>query len=111
MPIPLRLWDIFMFAVRIFSAAKADNRPSTGVRKHPLQLTFRYLVWGAIVDEPIQPQQVGRVQFDGSLWPARCEQEVTLAAGQSVCVVRRCGLTLLLEPAGSNVREIQKSAV
>ncbi|MBW4679299.1 MAG: NfeD family protein [Microcoleus vaginatus WJT46-NPBG5] len=102
---------MFIFAVRIFSEAKADNRPNTGVRKHPLKLTFRYLVWEAIVDEPIQPKQVDRVQFDGSLCPARCEQEVTLAAGQSVCVVGRCGLTLLVEPAGSKVREIQESPV
>ncbi|MBD2041635.1 hypothetical protein [Microcoleus sp. FACHB-672] len=81
MSIPLRLWDIFIFAIRIFSEAKADNRPRTGVRKHPFKLTFSYLVREAIVNKPIQPQQLGRVQCDSLLWPARCEREVRLAAG------------------------------
>lgn len=111
MSIPSKLWDVFMYAVGIFSQAKAGSRCSSRFRKHPLKLNVSYIVSEAIVVEPIQPQQLGRVQFDGSLWPARCEREITLAAGQSVCVVGRCGLTLLVEPAGSNLREIQKTSV
>ncbi|MEG3839966.1 NfeD family protein [Microcoleus sp. herbarium14] len=52
----------------------------------------------AIVDEEIQPHCVGRVHFQASWWPARCEQEVTLVRGQIVYVVGTDNITLLVEP-------------
>jgi membrane protein implicated in regulation of membrane protease activity len=52
----------------------------------------------AIVDEEIQPNCVGRVHFQASWWPARCEQEVTLVRGQIVYVVGTDNITLLVEP-------------
>ncbi|MEG4589342.1 NfeD family protein [Microcoleus sp. MOSTC5] len=52
----------------------------------------------AIVDEEIQPHCVGRVHFQASWWPARCEQEVTLVRGQIVFVVGTDNITLLVEP-------------
>jgi len=30
----------------------------------------------AIVDEEIRPHRTGRVYFQGSWWPARCQQNV-----------------------------------
>ncbi len=50
----------------------------------------------AIVDEEIQPHCVGRVHFQASWWPARCEQEVTLVRGQIVYVVGMDNITLLV---------------
>lgn len=52
----------------------------------------------AIVDEEIPPYGVGRVRFQASWWPARCEQEVTLVRGQIVYVVGIDNITLLVEP-------------
>ncbi|MEG4393090.1 NfeD family protein [Microcoleus sp. BROC3] len=52
----------------------------------------------AIIDEEIQPHCVGRVHFQASWWPARCEQEVTLVRGQIVSVVGTDNITLLVEP-------------
>ncbi|MBD2101724.1 NfeD family protein [Leptolyngbya sp. FACHB-261] len=51
----------------------------------------------ATVDEIIRPGEVGRVQFQGSWWPARCEQDITLLPEQTVDVIGIRGITLLVE--------------
>jgi len=53
----------------------------------------------AIVDEEIRPYRTGRVYFQGSWWPARCQQNVTLTAGKICYVMDICNITLLVEPA------------
>lgn len=39
-----------------------------------------------------------RVYVSGSYWPARTVQEYHLAINQSVRVIGRCGITLIVEP-------------
>jgi membrane protein implicated in regulation of membrane protease activity len=53
----------------------------------------------AIVDETIHPRRSGRVYFQATWWPARCEKEITLETGDIVYVVGIYNITLLVEPA------------
>ncbi|MDY6940860.1 MAG: NfeD family protein [Cyanobacteriota bacterium] len=52
----------------------------------------------ATVDEAILPKEKGRIRFQGTYWPARCDSGATLAPGQICFVVGRRGITLLVEP-------------
>lgn len=52
----------------------------------------------AIVDEAIYPRRSGRVYFQATWWPARCEQEITLEPGEIVYVVGIYNITLLVSP-------------
>lgn len=52
----------------------------------------------ATVDETIRPGKPGRVGFQGSWWPARCQKPVTLGPGEVVYVVGVSNITLLVEP-------------
>jgi membrane protein implicated in regulation of membrane protease activity len=52
----------------------------------------------AVVDTTIQPGKIGRVQFEGSGWFARCERDVVLVPGRVVNVVGVRNVTLLVEP-------------
>lgn len=51
----------------------------------------------AIVEEEIQPNQPGRVRFQSSWWPARCDREITLKPGEVVHVVGLENITLIVE--------------
>ena len=53
-----------------------------------------------IVSESIEPDRAGRVQFQGSWWPAVCENHMTmtLTSGEIVRVVGRRNLTLIVQP-------------
>ena len=53
----------------------------------------------AIVDEPIYARRTGRVYFQSSWWPARCDQEITLETGDIVYVVGIDNIALLVTPA------------
>ncbi|MGE5660076.1 MAG: NfeD family protein [Actinomycetota bacterium] len=52
----------------------------------------------AIVDEPIYPYRLGRVYFQNTWWPARCEEVITLESGEIVYVVGMHNITLLVSP-------------
>lgn len=51
----------------------------------------------AIVEEEIRPQESGRVRFQSSWWPAKCEGEITLKPGEVVRVVGLDNITLIVE--------------
>ncbi|OLP18069.1 hypothetical protein BST81_13665 [Leptolyngbya sp. 'hensonii'] len=52
----------------------------------------------AMVEEAILPGHVGRVRFQGSWWPARCEHNLILGCGGVVRVIGIENITLLVEP-------------
>jgi len=52
----------------------------------------------AVVETTISLNQVGRVEFLGSWWQAKCIKDVVFEVGMEVVVVGRQGLTLLVEP-------------
>ena len=51
----------------------------------------------AIVAEEIRPNQCGRVRFQCSWWPARCDRGITFKPGALVYVVGIDKITLLVE--------------
>lgn len=51
----------------------------------------------AVVEEEIRPQESGRVRFQSSWWPAKCEREITLKPGEVVRVVGLDNITLIVE--------------
>lgn len=52
-----------------------------------------------IVDEAIAgPYNKGRVYFDCTWWPAKCDRPVVLLPGQVVRVLGIQGITLIVEP-------------
>lgn len=53
----------------------------------------------AIVEREIQPRRTGQVYFNSAWWLARCPQNLSIAAGEIVDVIRRNGTTLIVEPA------------
>lgn len=65
----------------------------------------------AIVSEKILPGQPGRVRFQGTWWPARCEQDLTLLAGEVVYVVGRENITLLVQPIRWLEADLAQSAL
>ncbi|HEY9728126.1 MAG TPA: NfeD family protein [Chroococcales cyanobacterium] len=55
------------------------------------------------VEKTIAPEQPGRVQFQGSYWPARLydpECQATLLPDEAIAVVGRQGITMLVLPIG-----------
>jgi hypothetical protein len=52
----------------------------------------------ATVDQPICPGQSGRIRFQASWWPARCQYPVHLKKGSRVKIIGRDNITLLVEP-------------
>jgi membrane protein implicated in regulation of membrane protease activity len=53
----------------------------------------------AIVSETIPKGNIGLVSYDGALWKARCQiSDITISPGETVEVVGRQGLTLIVLP-------------
>ena len=59
---------------------------------------FNELKGQATVNMIIQPGNTGYVRFQGSWWPARCEQQITIIPGEVVDVVGHENITLLVKP-------------
>ena len=51
----------------------------------------------AIVEEEIRPGESGRVRFQSSWWPAKCDLDITLKPGDVVRVVGIDNITLIVE--------------
>lgn len=54
-----------------------------------------------IVEESISSNQRGRVKCDGTYWPAQMYEadcQLPLLPQQTICVVGRIGITLLVKP-------------
>ncbi|PSB13292.1 hypothetical protein C7B69_20470 [filamentous cyanobacterium Phorm 46] len=52
----------------------------------------------AIVDEEIRPGDCGRVHFQNSWWPAKCDLDMTFQRGELVNVLGIDNITLLVGP-------------
>ncbi len=50
----------------------------------------------AIVDEEIRPNEPGRVRFQNSWWPAKCDRDLTFEPGEVVRVVGIDNITLIV---------------
>ena len=66
----------------------------TADRNHPYLLTISR---EAIVDEIIIPNQIGRIRYRGSVWNAKCLQEITINPEETVYVVGNDGITLIVD--------------
>ncbi|NJS12707.1 MAG: hypothetical protein HC789_21200 [Microcoleus sp. CSU_2_2] len=51
----------------------------------------------AIVEEEIRPNESGRVRFQNSWWPARCNREMTFQRGELVQVIGIDNITLIVD--------------
>ena len=51
----------------------------------------------AVVEEEIRPGQSGRVRFQSTWWPAKCDREITLKRGEVVRVLALENITLIVE--------------
>lgn len=52
----------------------------------------------AVVDKSIHPGKKGRVCFQGSVWPAKCDSNLIISSGDDVRVIGRRRITLIVEP-------------
>jgi membrane protein implicated in regulation of membrane protease activity len=72
---------------------------------YPLSTTLRgkhihhSLESEAIVQQVVHQGRLWRVDFAGTSWNARCEQQIALLPGDRVYVVSRDNITLIVEPA------------
>jgi membrane protein implicated in regulation of membrane protease activity len=88
----------FYFFPRLSSLFAADSSLPT---LEPLEENSKLeetIVNEAVVEKAIQPGKPGRVKYQGVWWSARCLENVTLLPEQTVTVVGRMNLTLLVQP-------------
>ncbi|NJN57084.1 MAG: hypothetical protein HC879_06050 [Leptolyngbyaceae cyanobacterium SL_5_9] len=88
--------------LKVFTSFRPTESPDLDSKAAKLlpNPNHSYLGGQAIVTQTIQPLKAGRVQFQGSWWPAWCEQRITINPGEVVDVagIHR-NITLLVEPA------------
>jgi membrane protein implicated in regulation of membrane protease activity len=88
LPLQVVLWGVLSIALTIVLRGMVptptrDEQPDTQ----------------AIVSEAIPKGGVGWVSYEGALWKARCQiSDITIDRGQTVHVVGRQGLTLIVLP-------------
>ncbi len=71
---------------------------------------FNELTGEATVDQVIEPGRTGRVHFQASWWPARCNQNITLVPGETVYVVGHDNITLLVEPVHARSKPLRTAS-
>jgi membrane protein implicated in regulation of membrane protease activity len=68
-----------------------------------------YKFQGTVFDQ-IAPDCAGYIKFQGSLWRARCLEQVSLEPGTLVRAIDREGLTLIVEPISRYVSSFNMKA-
>ena len=56
----------------------------------------------AVVDEIIQPNETGRIRYRGSVWNAKCLQEITIYPEEVVYVLGNDNITLIVDTVPNN---------
>ncbi|MGD1716515.1 NfeD family protein [Hydrocoleum sp. CS-953] len=56
----------------------------------------------AVVDEIIRPNELGRIRYRGSIWNAKCLQEITIDPEEIVYVVGNDNITLIVDTVPHN---------
>lgn len=56
----------------------------------------------AVVDEIIRPNEIGRIRYRGSVWNAKCLQEITIHPEEVVYVVGNDNITLIVDTFPNN---------
>lgn len=67
--------------------------------EHSTYLTSSKIEDEATIEAVIQPGRLWRVYYQGTSWKARSNQNVSLEVGDTVYVVDRQNITLIVEPA------------
>lgn len=80
------------FFTRLLFGTELDTSVKASFDQYP------YSTGEAIVEEMIFIGQTGRVYYDGSSWPARCNYPTIVSPGTRVRVIGRKNITLLIEP-------------
>jgi len=68
-------------------------------RNNPYLLTMSK---EAVVDEIIQPNEIGRIRYRGSIWNAKCLQETTIYPEEVVYVLGNDNITLIVDTVPNN---------
>lgn len=71
----------------------------TANRNNPYLLTMSR---EAIVDETIMPNKIGRIRYRGSVWNAKCLQEIAINPEEIVYVVGNDGITLIVDTVSNS---------
>lgn len=83
----------------VFSLFAADSSLSAMEPLEQDSILEAAIAHEAVVEKVIQPGKPGRVKYQGVWWSARCLENVTLLPEQTVKVIGRTNLTLLVQPA------------
>jgi membrane protein implicated in regulation of membrane protease activity len=86
--------DAIAISHRLTSQPHSTIRPITSSTNSPVVR----LKGEAIVESTIYPNRAGRVQFEGTWWPARSNTSKALMSETRVCVIGRQNITLIVEP-------------
>jgi membrane-bound serine protease (ClpP class) len=88
-------WNVIGFVAGLVLFVPEVGFWNRKVRNRPVESGAETLIGTqAVVASPLHP--TGQVRIDGEIWEARCEQGAD--PGQTVTVVGRDRLTLLVEP-------------
>ncbi|MBD1849882.1 NfeD family protein [Cyanobacteria bacterium FACHB-502] len=88
----------FNFFSSLSNLFSSDSFPLTPEQFEDSSTLEETIANAAVVEKAIQPGKPGRVKYQGVWWSARCLENITLLPEQTVTVVGRMNLTLLVQP-------------